>query len=105
MKPPAPVSLKGSDTSLTIEWDDGVRHELSWSLLRNACPCATCRDKRDKPPSPSELLPVLSPAETVPPKAVEMLPMGNYAYGIHFNDGHNTGIYTFELLRELGGQA
>jgi len=28
--------------------------------------------------------------------------VGNYAYGLTFSDGHDTGIYTFELLRELG---
>jgi DUF971 family protein len=31
-----------------------------------------------------------------------MDPVGHYAYGIHFSDGHNTGIYTLESLRELG---
>jgi DUF971 family protein len=31
-----------------------------------------------------------------------MEPQGRYAYGIHFSDGHNTGIYTLESLRELG---
>jgi DUF971 family protein len=31
-----------------------------------------------------------------------MAPMGRYAYSIHFSDGHDTGIYTLELLRELG---
>jgi DUF971 family protein len=31
-----------------------------------------------------------------------MKPVGNYAYTIAFSDGHDTGIYTFELLRELG---
>jgi len=31
-----------------------------------------------------------------------MKPVGNYAYGIEFSDGHNTGIYSFETLRSLG---
>jgi DUF971 family protein len=31
-----------------------------------------------------------------------MKPIGNYAYAIQFSDGHDTGIYTFELLRRLG---
>ena len=31
-----------------------------------------------------------------------MKPVGNYAYCIAFSDGHDTGIYTFEQLRELG---
>jgi DUF971 family protein len=28
--------------------------------------------------------------------------VGSYAYSIDFSDGHNTGIYTLESLRELG---
>jgi DUF971 family protein len=31
-----------------------------------------------------------------------MTPVGNYAYKILFSDGHDTGIYTLDLLRELG---
>jgi len=31
-----------------------------------------------------------------------MDPVGNYAYRILFSDGHDTGIFTLELLRELG---
>jgi DUF971 family protein len=33
-----------------------------------------------------------------------MKPVGNYAYAISFSDGHDTGIYTIEYLRELGDQ-
>jgi DUF971 family protein len=31
-----------------------------------------------------------------------MKPVGNYAYSIDFSDGHDTGIYTLESLRQLG---
>jgi DUF971 family protein len=48
------------------------------------------------------LLPVLSAAETRPLEITNMEPVGNYAYAIEFSDGHNTGIYTLELLRQLG---
>ena len=34
-----------------------------------------------------------------------MKPMGNYAYGIAFNDGHSSGIYSLDLLRKLGDAA
>jgi DUF971 family protein len=33
-----------------------------------------------------------------------MKPVGNYAYSIDFSDGHNTGLYTLEFLRELGSE-
>ena len=70
--------------------------------LRDECPCATCRELRSLPPKPAELLPVLSPAEARPLTLLSMKPVGHYAYSIGFSDGHDTGIYTFDLLRELG---
>jgi hypothetical protein len=40
--------------------------------------------------------------EAQPLKITAMKPVGSYAYAIHFSDGHDTGIYTLEHLRELG---
>jgi DUF971 family protein len=97
-----PVSLKGTDLALLIEWPDGVTHSLSWSFLRRRCPCAVCRDKQTAPPEPEPLLPVIKAEEAQPIKVTEMKPVGNYAYGLNFNDGHNTGIYSLEFLRQLG---
>ena len=37
--------------------------------------------------------------------ATGMYPVGNYAYQIDFSDGHKTGIYSLELLRELGEES
>ena len=48
------------------------------------------------------MLPVLSMAEARSLTIAKMEPVGNYAYSIEFSDGHNTGIYTLELLRQLG---
>lgn len=87
---------------LHIEWSDGQLREYSFHELRNGCPCATCAEKRKAPPAPSTSLPVLSAAEAAPVRIVRMEAMGNYAYSIHFSDGHDTGIYTLEQLRELG---
>ena len=47
-------------------------------------------------------LPVLSMAEAQPLRIEGMRPVGNYAYNIAFSDGHDSGIFTFEYLRELG---
>jgi DUF971 family protein len=42
-------------------------------------------------------------AEEARPLSIQgMEPVGNYAYSIAFSDGHDTGIYTLELLRTLG---
>jgi DUF971 family protein len=73
--------------------------------LRKACPCATCREKRNAPPAPSLSLPVLSMAEARPLTIAGMKPVGNYAYSIEFSDGHDTGIFTLEFLREMGQEA
>ena len=101
-----PTSLKGAETSLRIEWNDGAVHEISWKRLRDACPCATCRDQKQNPAeNESDLLPVLSVTEARPLKPTAMRLIGNYAYGIEFGDGHNTGIFSLELLRQLGESA
>jgi DUF971 family protein len=56
-------------------------------------------------PADDDLLPVLSPAEARPLKPTAMRPVGNYAYGIEFGDGHNTGIFSVEYLRQIGEAA
>jgi len=93
---------KRGDGRLLIEWSDGEQRSYSFSELRDNCPCASCREKRSQPPAATTLLPVLSAAEARPLEVQGMKPVGNYAYSIEFSDGHDTGIYTFEFLRELG---
>lgn len=98
---PTKLALSG-EHRLLIEWSDGQKRSYAFSELRDKCPCATCREKRSQPPAASSLLPVLSAAEARPLKVLGMKPVGAYAYAIQFSDGHDTGIYTFELLREIG---
>lgn len=43
--------------------------------------------------------------EARPLTVQSMVPVGNYAYGIDFSDGHTTGIYRLEFLRELGEES
>ena len=89
---------------LIMEWSDGSQSELTVRQLRDNCPCASCREKRRAPADAvdgGQLLPILSAAETQPLRIEAMKPVGNYAYHIDFSDGHNTGIYTFERLRDL----
>lgn len=90
--------------SIEIEWSDGLRAEYTPRLLRDACPCATCRETRAAA-APPPLLQVLTPAEVAPLAVASMRPVGQYAYGIEFSDGHASGIYTLEYLRELAGPA
>jgi DUF971 family protein len=103
MQPPRPTKLAlQGDNCLVIEWSDGQSREYAIRELRDRCPCATCREKRLQPQAAATLLPVLSAAETQPLRIAAIKPVGNYAYAIDFSDGHDTGIYTLEFLRELG---
>ena len=98
-----PTQLKlVSPELLQIDWSDDQVRQYTVRELREKCPCASCREKRRAPPPPPTELPVLSQAETEPLRITKMEPQGHYAYAIHFSDGHNTGLFTLELLRELG---
>ncbi|MDA7980718.1 MAG: DUF971 domain-containing protein [Pirellulales bacterium] len=109
---PHPTNLILKDgNQLTIAWSDGQQRAYTAGELRKACPCATCREERSQPQSSesqntvgndSLSLPVISMAETQPLSIADMRPVGSYAYGIQFSDGHDTGIFTLEFLRELG---
>ena len=103
MTQPTKLELAAPDR-LLITWSDGQIRQYMVRELRDKCPCATCREKRTAaPPSPT-LLPILSAAEARPLRIAAMKPVGNYAYSIDFTDGHNTGIYTLESLREMGAK-
>ncbi len=91
----------GRPPSIEITWSDGRQAAYSPRLLRDACPCATCRDRRASPPVAKPMLQVLAPEETVPLAVTGMQPVGQYAYSIEFSDGHSSGIYTLDYLREL----
>jgi DUF971 family protein len=96
--PLVPLSIRREGDGLLIEWSDGVRCLHSWKQLRDNCPCATCREERDRPPDPFR---VLKPNELEPLRAVAMPRVGNYGYKIVWSDGHDTGIYTLQQLRSL----
>ena len=100
---PCPVALEIiEDSALQIDWSDGERRRCTFRDLRDHCPCAMCDDKpTGQQPEPT-LLPVLSVAEAQPLRIQGMKPVGNYAYAIDFSDGHNTGIFRLEYLRQLG---
>jgi DUF971 family protein len=96
---PRPTALrKEGDDILLIDWSDGHKSRFAWTHLRAHCPCAGCREERQKPPDPFR---VLKPSELVPLKPVKFEPVGYYAYKITWSDGHDTGIFSLETLREL----
>ncbi len=105
-----PIHLeKTKDRCLLIRWSDETEQTIPFRKLRDNCRCAHCIDQRMKSLNEpnngakklTNTLPVLSMAETLPLDITQMHPVGNYAYSIHFSDGHSSGIFSFELLRSL----
>jgi len=81
---------------LTVSYDDGQSFALPAELLRVLSPSAEVQGH-----SPDQRI-------TVPGKKnvgiSRIEPVGNYAVRIVFTDGHDTGLYVWEYLRELGEQ-
>jgi len=101
MPAPRPQAIRRrDDAAIEIVWSDGATAAYTPRLLREACPCATCREQRSIPATANPLQ-VLGPAELSPLTIVGMEPVGQYAYKISFSDGHDSGIYTLDYLREL----
>ncbi|MEX2515853.1 MAG: DUF971 domain-containing protein [Gammaproteobacteria bacterium] len=91
-----PVSIKLHQQSrlLDIEFEDGAKFELSCEYLRVNSPSA---DVQGHGPGQQTLQ---VGKERVNIKQIE--PVGNYAVKLHFDDGHNTGLYSWSYLYELG---
>lgn len=93
---PHPTSIKARTRSrlLEVSFDDGSRFELPFEYLRVYSPSAEVRGH-----GPGQETLQLGKHE-VGVRAVE--PVGNYAVRIVFDDGHDTGLYTWAYLHELG---
>ena len=86
-----PESLVLERTGLHIRWPD-AEARLDGSLLRRSCRCRDCR----------------RPVPTVRPMEPDihlsdLSPVGAYGVQLHFDDGHDLGIYPWTYLRELAG--
>jgi DUF971 family protein len=88
------------DRGLTIQWDDGASSYYSIGYLRRMSPSAEAREVREKlKKNPLTVLPASPPSG--PLVAVDAELVGNYAIKIVFSDGHSTGIYSWDYLREI----
>jgi DUF971 family protein len=92
---------------LEIDWKDGHHSRWSFAWLRNACPCATCYEEREAegraPGVPKAQAPTLLPFYQAPARPESASPTGNYAISFKWNDGHASGIYSWEYLRRHCG--
>jgi DUF971 family protein len=85
-----------------VTWSDGHLSRYPFHYLRDLCPCALCNDEREKNArvglsTGGAVLPMFKPRVT----AKGANAVGNYAIQIQFSDGHATGIYSYEHLREI----
>lgn len=86
-------------TSLLITWKDSAESRIDLKYLRDECPCASCKGetillRTYRPPKPQ-----MANADMYNIQAIDNV--GGYAIQITWKDGHNTGIYTWEYLKQL----
>lgn len=90
------IDLKDSALTFVVEWADGQATRVPYQQLRQLCACAVCVDevtgerKLDPDSIPDDI--GVSDCEQV----------GLYGLRIYWTDGHQTGIYTWDRLREIG---
>src|SRR5260221_13921417 len=98
MSVPAPVEIRLRTRSrlLEVTFDDGARFELPAEYLRVHSPSAEVQGHG------VEVGVLVTGKERVGINSVE--PIGHYAVRLVFDDGHDTGLYTWKYLRELGTQ-
>lgn len=101
-----PKLLKKHDTAFQVEWKDGHASWYPYTYLRQMCPCAECSIVRHKgrdihslfAPKGDGDVTLIEVSDDIQPIDVQLV--GRYALQFSWNDGHDTGIYPFEVLRE-----
>ena len=80
---------------LGIQWSDGHHGVYPVRFLRQRCPCAACVDEwTGERRLQAEDVPILIMLQ-------DIQPVGRYAFQFKWSDGHDTGIYSYSLLRTL----
>src|SRR5688572_4273133 len=92
-----PKKVESKEGRISILWNDGHASVYAARDLRLSCRCAGCVDEWSHA---SLIKPELVPLN-ITPKGIQA--MGNYALHFDWSDGHNTGIYTYDYLREVCG--
>jgi DUF971 family protein len=98
---PEGITLNKNERFLEIAWSDGKTCRYPLSELREACPCVECRGGHQfmgREHDPQDLL-LLTPKRSYSVTSLDLV--GNYALQPNWDDGHHTGIYTWDYLRHL----
>jgi DUF971 family protein len=91
---PTELRLDKDKRMLTVSFDDGQSYALPAELLRVLSPSAEVQGH-----SEAQRVTVAGKKNV---RIVRIEPVGNYAARIVFDDGHDTGLFVWEYLRELG---
>ncbi len=104
-----PIEIRRlGEHGLQIHWSNSEVQQVSSETLRKNCPSATSKAERgdtshDKPlSSKKSVLRVVEHTKDEQIRLMQVWAIGNYAIGLEWADGHNTGIYPYELLYSLG---
>src|SRR5579862_6677378 len=98
-KAPFPKSIAAKEGQMAIQWSDSHHSQYRSRDLRLACRCAACVDEWTH----ESLVNAGAIPEQINPTAIEVV--GQYALHFSWSDGHNTGIYTYDYLRQICGCA
>jgi DUF971 family protein len=91
---PTEIRLQKGRTALNVAFDNGETFSLAAEYLRVRSPSAEVQGH-----APEERKTVAGKRNV---QILEVLPVGNYAVRLVFDDLHSTGIYSWDYLRELG---
>jgi DUF971 family protein len=91
---PVEIKLRRQSRLLEITFDDGARYELPFEFLRVHSPSA---EVKGHGPGQETLV---TGKQDVSLKGIE--PVGQYAVRLIFDDGHDSGLYSWKYLYELG---
>lgn len=103
MERPNHIDIR-KDQGMTVTWPDGTVSTYPIVHLRRWSPSAEARQMREElAKNPLAVLPASS-ADAGPLRIEDAKFVGNYAIQLFFSDGHSTGIYSWEYLREIDPQ-
>lgn len=91
---PSELRVSKDRRTLTVAFANGEKHELSAEMLRVMSPSAEVQGH-----SPDQKKTIGGKAKV---EIMTMVPVGNYAVRIGFDDLHDTGIFSWTYLAELG---
>ena len=93
---PSRIRFLTDESLLWLEWSDGLSHRIPFRALRQLCPCAACVSET----TGQRVLDTDSVPADIRPTSVDYA--GSYALKITWNDAHDTGLFTWEYLDEIG---